>query len=104
MATSRTGTAKWKALVRKRRAQAKRDGVENCPMPGCGVRLDYTQGIRARNSVEVDHIVPHSQGGRDEYENTMVLCGHCNRRKSDNKTKVKRKRSESFVLQTSRQW
>lgn len=102
MATSRTGTAKWKAIARKRRAQAKRDGVENCPR--CGVRLDYTLGTRARNSVEVDHIVTVANGGRDEYENTMVLCGRCNRELSSKKKKFNAKRSESFVLQTSRQW
>ena len=34
---------------------------------------------------EIDHIVPKSKGGGDYYENYQLLCGHCNRMKS-NKT------------------
>ena len=35
--------------------------------------------------LEIDHIVPKSKGGGDYYENYQLLCGHCNRMKS-NKT------------------
>jgi len=32
---------------------------------------------------EIDHIVPKSKGGGDYYENYQLLCGSCNRIKSD---------------------
>ena len=31
--------------------------------------------------MEVDHILPKSKGGTDEFENLQVLCSHCNRSK-----------------------
>ena len=33
--------------------------------------------------LEVDHILPRSKGGQDNIENLQLLCGHCNRVKSD---------------------
>ena len=33
---------------------------------------------------EIDHIIPKSKGGGDYYENYQLLCGHCNRTKSNN--------------------
>lgn len=102
MATSRTGTTRWKAIAAKRKRQAQRDGIDHCPR--CGILLDYTPGSRQRNSVEVDHVVPVAQGGADEYENTMVLCGRCNRALGDKRTKRKVKASTSITLVTSRKW
>lgn len=104
MATSRTGTARWKGIVTRRRRQAQRDGVDHCPR--CGILLDYTQGRRARNSVEVDHIIPWSQGGPDTYENTMVVCGRCNRKMGDKRTKTQRtpRTRPSIALETTRDW
>ncbi len=32
---------------------------------------------------EIDHVVPKSKGGGDYYENYQLLCGHCNRTKSN---------------------
>ncbi|MCH9844915.1 MAG: HNH endonuclease [Alphaproteobacteria bacterium] len=32
---------------------------------------------------EIDHIIPKSKGGGDYYENYQLLCGHCNRTKSN---------------------
>ena len=34
--------------------------------------------------LEIDHIVPKSRGGGDYQENYQLLCGNCNRIKSDN--------------------
>ena len=33
--------------------------------------------------LEVDHIIPRSQGGADHLENLQLLCAHCNRVKGD---------------------
>ncbi len=32
---------------------------------------------------EIDHIIPKSKGGGNYYENYQLLCGHCNRTKSN---------------------
>lgn len=75
MATSRTGTAQWKATARYVRREAQAQGLTHCP--SCGCLLDWDQGLRP-NSAEVDHIVPASKGGSDGPENARVLCRYCN--------------------------
>ncbi|MGP5376384.1 HNH endonuclease [Brachybacterium alimentarium] len=77
MAASRTGTTRWKGLRAKVIRQAQRDGVDRCPE--CAILLDYTPAINARNSPEVDHIIPWSRGGKDTLSNCRVICQHCNR-------------------------
>jgi len=44
---------------------------------GCGTVFDIW-------NLEIDHIIPKSKGGGDYYENYQLLCGSCNRIKSDN--------------------
>lgn len=104
MATSRTGTAEWKAIRTRMLRRAKRDGVDHCPI--CGVLLDYTPGIRARNSPEVDHVTSVAQGGTDDIEQLQVICGHCNRRLGDKKPKKPRspRKRPSIALETTRDW
>lgn len=48
----------------------RRDGL-HCR--GCGVRQD----------LQFDHILPFSGGGKSVARNLQLLCGQCNRRKSD---------------------
>ena len=36
--------------------------------------------------LDLDHILPASEGGSNELENRAILCGPCNRRKSNRKT------------------
>lgn len=76
VATSRTGTAVWKRTVAFVVRVARNEGLEHCP--SCGVELAWSVSGQP-NSVEVDHIVPHSRGGADAPENARVLCRTCNR-------------------------
>jgi len=84
MATSRTGTARWKNTVRVVRHRDR--GLTNCPCAGpckhhagrrCDVFLDWDNGKRP-NSAEVDHIVPKASGGGDGPDNARIICRRCN--------------------------
>lgn len=77
MASSRTGTARWRR-VRAERLKIDRDaGLTRCPI--CGVKLDWEHSMRP-NSAEVDHIRPHSKGGQDVLENCQTICRLDNQR------------------------
>ena len=80
IATSRTGTGKWKRVRAQALKQAIDNGVHNCPI--CGVGLDYEYSQRP-SSAEVDHLVPYSKGGTDTLGNTTVICRWCNQRKGN---------------------
>ena len=94
MATSRTGTAKYKrnrgAVIR----EARRGGLTHCPgyanpdgtYHSCGVELDY-ETPKTPRSAETDHVLEWKDGGGDQKDNLRVLCRACNL--SRNKTKSK---------------
>ena len=44
--------------------------------PRCGLFL------KQEDDVEIDHIIPRAQGGRDVYANLQLLHGHCHQQKS----------------------
>lgn len=104
MATSRTGTTRWMKVRDERRRIALEQGIYHCPI--CRVPLDWMYSGRP-NSVEVDHITPHTQGGRDEIENTRVICRRCNQslggRQGKGRARFK-KPAQVAPLKTSRTW
>lgn len=91
MVTSRTGTGKWVRIVRERRALDQRAGITRCPM--CGRMLDWGKRVRGQYNpalVEVDHIVPHEQGGQDTLENSRCICSDCNKKRRSREGKAGR--------------
>ena len=80
IATSRTGTGKWKRVRAQALKQAIDNNVTHCA--SCGVGLDYEYSRRP-NSAEVDHVIPYSKGGTDTLGNTTVICRWCNQRKGN---------------------
>jgi 5-methylcytosine-specific restriction protein A len=96
MATSRTGTATWKRVREQAIRRAKRAGITHCIE--CGVELDYVNGMTP-TSVEVDHIIPFSQGGRDVLDNVRCICRRCNQSLGG-----KQNQKPTQPLKTSRNW
>ncbi|MCC3277520.1 HNH endonuclease [Arthrobacter sp. zg-Y20] len=57
------------------------------------------------DSAEVDHIIPHAQGGPDTIENTRVICRQCNQRLGGRMNKrAPRPRVETKALPTAVDW
>ncbi|MCC9175467.1 HNH endonuclease [Arthrobacter sp. zg-Y179] len=44
------------------------------------------QGCGSADDIQYDHIIPVSKGGSSNVENLQILCGSCNRFKSDGLT------------------
>ena len=94
MATSRTGTGKWKNLRRECLTRDRAAGITTCPL--CGVWLNYDQhGTPA--SAEADHITPHTQGGEDTLDNVRTICRRCNQSRGGKQAAQRR-------IVTSRPW
>lgn len=43
----------------------------------------YCGNTFARHALTRDHVLPLSRGGRDEWENVVAACNHCNLKKSN---------------------
>lgn len=74
--------------VPRRRAHWSRKGVlmrDNYICIYCGVRPGSAlKGrILGKSDFTVDHIVPRSRGGRDQWTNTACACSSCNHRKGN---------------------
>lgn len=74
--------------VPRRKAHWSRKGIlmrDNHTCIYCGVKPGSIQRgkVLSKNDFTVDHIVPRSRGGRDQWTNTACACGHCNHRKGD---------------------
>jgi len=74
--------------VPRRRASWSRKGVmirDNYTCIYCGARAGSLQRgkVLARSDLTIDHILPRSRGGRDQWTNTACACTACNHRKGD---------------------
>ncbi|WP_370037133.1 HNH endonuclease [Brevibacterium epidermidis] len=87
MATSRTGTGKWKRVRAEAIKRARDNGLTRCP--SCRTPLDYEWSKRP-NSAEADHITPHARGGTDTLDNVQVICRLCNQTKGAGKKRKRR--------------
>lgn len=105
MATSRTGTASHKRFRREVLRAGQRAGITHCPMPGCGVQLDY-EVSRQPNSAEPDHLVPWANGGRNTADNGRVICRQCNQKRGNGKSRreAKREATQARHVTTLVQW
>ncbi|NKG21094.1 HNH endonuclease [Paeniglutamicibacter terrestris] len=98
MATSRTGTAQWKKVVRQAKYEAQQAGIYRCPL--CGVVLDYDDCTRP-NGASGDHIIPHSHGGKDTISNCRIICLHCNESRG-NRDKPKKQEFHAPIRNSGR--
>jgi len=72
--------------VPRRKAHWSRKGVlmrDNYVCIYCGAQPGTMQRgkVLAKSDFTVDHIVPRSRGGRDQWTNTACACSNCNHRK-----------------------
>ena len=98
MATSRTGTARWKHIAHQRRHIARTENLQHCPL--CGVRLDWERS-RTPQSPEVDHIRPHHLGGPDTLDNTRIVCRLCNQQRHSRENRPENQRKENRTPTTT---
>jgi RNA-directed DNA polymerase len=61
-------------MIAGRKAILLRNQKGKCPW--CGLFF------KQEDDVEIDHIIPHAQGGRDTYANLQLLHGYCHQQKS----------------------
>lgn len=74
--------------VPRRKAHWSRKGVltrDNHICIYCGVKpgMIIKGKVLGKSDFTVDHIVPRSRGGRDQWTNTACACSSCNHRKGD---------------------
>jgi 5-methylcytosine-specific restriction endonuclease McrA len=48
-----------------------------------GCRCQYCGEAFASRELTIDHVLPRSKGGPSTWENLVIACGPCNRRKGD---------------------
>ena len=74
--------------VPRRRAHWSRRGVltrDDYTCIYCGVKSGslHKGKVASKSDFTVDHIVPRSRGGRDQWTHTACACARCNHRKGD---------------------
>ena len=84
-----TGNSRKWGKVRKYAKPYLDTSGERAPIPGnvrnmlLAISGYKCQKCGSRESLEIDHVVPHSWGGSSGMENLQVLCRRCNREKSN---------------------
>lgn len=61
----------------------------------CGIRTIDIQG--SKRSATIEHILPKSQGGKDDPENYVLACSDCNNKRSDKPLEVFLKEIEDKI-------
>ena len=59
------------------------DDLRYCVLKDSGGRCALCGKTNREVPLDVDHIIPRSRGGKNEYENLQVLCAKCNRTKGN---------------------
>lgn len=101
MATSRTGTAKykrWRLNVLHRDQAA---GITHCQL--CGCIMNYDQG-KHPNSAEPDHILADKFGGQLTMDNGRTICRHCNQSRGDGSKSARAKRMKPATITIDFDW
>src|SRR5699024_5037883 len=100
MASTRTGSGKWRTLRKEVIEEAIQKEQFNCPLGDIG--LDYEYSVQP-NSAEVDHSLDHSLGGKDGTENLRVICRYSNHTRS-HKERRNRKPAGRIEPETKIEW
>ena len=100
MATSRTGTGKWKRVRKQAIDKAIANEQFNCL--DCGIHLDYEHSMQP-NSAEVDHVLAYALGGQDTLDNTRVICRYCNQTRF-HRERSGQKQAGRIVSETRIEW
>lgn len=109
MATSRTGTAKYKRNSARVLHAAQAQGLTHCPCTSrrcknhtgrrCNVPLDYENRKRP-NGASVDHVHAHARGGTDDVDNLTILCLRCNIATGDKQPRKRPSQVQSYTPTT----
>lgn len=110
MATSRTGTAKYKRNSARVLHAAQAQGLTHCPCVSrrcknhtgkrCNVPLDYVNRKRP-NGASVEHIQAWNNGGTDEVDNLTIICLTCNITIGDKRTTRRTKQTVTSYTPTT---
>jgi len=68
---------------------------------GCKVACVHCDAMVDDAGMEVDKIIPGSQGGRYVWANILPSCMHCNRQRSDKTTVTEIRRLQGMLILTS---
>ncbi len=72
--------------VRKLKPRLLEEAGHKCQSCGIEVRVGLPDGHR--NLATIDHIVPRGLGGSNGHSNLQILCCPCNRKKSEEESRI----------------
>ena len=76
----RRGLATWNRLLE---TDPVPDSLRYLVLTAAGGRCALCGATNKEQPLEIDHIIPRSRGGTNDLDNLQVLCGPCNRSKSN---------------------